>query len=124
MMKPRPFSRNRWLFSLIAASLIPLAALTACKTPPIGVQDYGTVIGTVYDARTHQGVGNVLVNIGSLSTGYTDPRGNFSITKVPIGIQDVHVTPPAGFSGAADQEVDVKKDTTVTVPAFGLTSSS
>ncbi|HTV73372.1 MAG TPA: hypothetical protein VME66_06705 [Candidatus Acidoferrales bacterium] len=116
--------RYRWLFSLVAAALIPLGALTGCKTPPIGVQDYGTVIGTVYDARTHAALGNVLVNIGSLSTGYTDATGNFSIVRVPVGIQTVHVNAPPGFNGAPDQQVDVQKDTAVSVPAFGLTPST
>jgi hypothetical protein len=123
MMKRRPWGRYKWLFTFVAASLLPLGALTACKTPPIGVQDYGTVIGTVYDAKSRLPLTNVLVNIGSLLSGYTDGQGHFSIPHVPIGIQTVHVTPPGGYGAVPDEQIDVQKDATVPAPAFGLTSS-
>jgi hypothetical protein len=124
MMKRRPPTRYRWLFTIVAAALLPLGALSACATPnAIGVQDYGTIVGTVYDASTHQGMANVLVSVGSLYTVRTDGSGNFSI-RAPIGIQQVHVSPPAGYNGGADTSVDVQKNATVSVPAVGLTPST
>jgi hypothetical protein len=121
MMKRRPLTRYRWLFSIVAAALLPLGVLTACATPNgIGVQDYGTIVGTVYDTSTHQALQNVLVSVGSLYTVRTDGNGNFSI-KAPVGIQQVQVAAPAGYSGSTTAQVDVQKNATVSVPAFGLT---
>jgi hypothetical protein len=121
MMKRRGLSRYRWLFSIAAAALLPLGALIACATPNgIGVQDTGTIVGTVYDTSTNQGVANVLVSVGSLYTVRTDGNGNFSI-QAPVGVQQVHVAAPAGYSGSTATQVDVQKNATVTVPPFGLT---
>jgi hypothetical protein len=124
MMKRRAPTRYRWLFTIAMALLLPLGVLTSCATPnAIGVQDYGTIVGTVYDTSTHQPLPNVLVSVGSLYTVRTDGNGNFSI-QAPVGIQQVHVTAPAGYNGTADAQIDVQKNTTVTVPPFGLAPSS
>lgn len=60
----------------------------------IGVQQYGTVVGRVLDATNNQPVPNALVAVGSIYTGYSDPKGAFSLSQIPIGEQTLTASAP------------------------------
>jgi hypothetical protein len=61
-----------------------------CSNPnAVGVQQYGTIVGRILDATNNRPVANVLVSVGSLYTGYSDPNGAFTLSNIPIGHQTV-----------------------------------
>jgi Carboxypeptidase regulatory-like domain len=110
------------LFSTIF--LIP-TLFTACVNPnAVGVQDYGTIVGRVYDAQTNQPLNNVIVSVGSLITAHSGPDGSFSLTQVPTGQQTITIYAPPGYLSPAPVSAEVQKDQTTAVPAIGITPAS
>jgi hypothetical protein len=108
-------------FAALACILV-LPLFNACANPnAIGVQDYGTIVGRVYDARTDQPLNDVIVSVGSLTTGHTGPDGSFTLTQVPAGTQTVTVYAPPGYLPPAPVQATVQSNQTVAVPALGLT---
>lgn len=104
----------------LCAMLLPL--LAACANPnAIGVQDFGSIVGRVYDTKTSQPLNDVIVSVGSLLTVHTGPDGSFALSNVPVGDQTVRVNPPGGYLPPPPAQVTVQKGETATVPAIGLT---
>jgi hypothetical protein len=99
----------RWL--LLGFVFLLGAEGGGCNNGVVGVQDYGAVTGRVIDAKTNRPVGGALVSVGSLYLTYADPKGAFTIPKVPIGDQDVVARAP-GYDASA-VTVRIKKDQTV-----------
>lgn len=101
-----------WLrvIAWLSASLIVATGLAACVNPnAIGVQDTGTITGTVVDATTLQPINNALVAVGNQVA--TTVSGRFTL-NVPIGQQTLNIN--AG--GYAPFSVNVMVTTGSTVP--------
>jgi hypothetical protein len=110
-------------FALACAT--PLLFLTACVNPnAIGVQDAGTIIGRVYDARSNLPLNDVVVSVGSLTTAHSGPDGSFTLTQVPAGEQTLIIYPPGGYLAPPPTQVTVEANQTVSAPAVGLTPTS
>jgi hypothetical protein len=73
---------------------LAVVALTGCVDPnAIGVQQYGTIAGNVYNLKS-QPIGGALISVGSTCTTYSAPNGSYTIAQgagcpggVPIGTQ-------------------------------------
>jgi len=95
--------------------------VTACANPnAVGVQDYGTVVGRVFDARTNQPLNGVIVSVGSLTTGHSGPDGSFTLTQVPTGEQTITVYALPGYLTPAPVQVLVQSNQTAAAPPIGL----
>ena len=111
--------------AVVAVAALGLAlALAGCANPNlIGVQDYGSVPGRVFDATTNQPIANAIVSVGSLVTGHTDGTGAFNLVNVPVGTQLVNVT-ANGYVSPPPISVLVVKDMPVDPPLMiGLTKA-
>jgi hypothetical protein len=109
----------RWL--LLGCVFLLGADSGGCNNGVVGVQDYGAVTGRVLDAKTSKPVGGALVSVGSMYLAYADPKGAFTIPKVPIGDQDVIARAP-GYD-SSQVTVDVKKDQTVVADYLRLSQT-
>jgi hypothetical protein len=87
--------RARFVFLAVAA-----AALAGCgdNVPPS--QNYATVTGRVYDAATNAGIAGVTVTASTILTTTTAADGTYRIQNVPIGQNEVQVSPPTGYTAA------------------------
>ena len=104
------------------ACMMPALVVTACANPnAIGVQDSGTVVGRVYDARTNQPLNGVIVSVGSLTTGHSGPDGSFSLAQVPTGEQTLTVYALPGYLTPAPVQILVQSNQTTAAPPIGLT---
>ena len=112
---------NRRTFLIVAGAGATLA-VTACANPNGGgVQDFGTIIGRVVDAKTQQPLGNGLLNVG-LVTSHLDNAGGFVLTNVPVGQQTVNIQ-VTGYA-AWSQTVSVQKDQTTDLGVIHLSPFS
>ena len=98
--------------SFLALSFVLLLGANGggCSGDPnhIGVQDFGGVTGRVIDANTNKPIGNALVSVGATVTATTDAQGGFTLSKVPVGTQEVDAS-AAGYQTGSLQ-AKVKKD--------------
>jgi len=93
-------------------------SLTACVNPnAIGVQNYGSVVGVVVDARTQKPITNATVTIAGQSIS-VDPNGGFVFLKVPEGTQTLTVI--AGGYVTFTTDVQVVQGQNTTVPTVSL----
>lgn len=85
-----------------------------CSNPnAVGVQQYGTIVGRILDATNNQPVGNVLVSVGSIYTGYSDPNGAFTLSNIPIGHQAVTASKAGYERNSAEATVHQDKTTDI-----------
>ena len=86
----------RKLFVLGFVLLLSLGANGGgCSNPnAIGVQQYGSIVGRILDATNNRPISGVLVSVGSLYTTYSDPTGAFSLSNIPIGVQQATANAP------------------------------
>lgn len=104
---------------LAAVFLLGAANGGGCSDPShIGVQEYGSIVGRVIDAKTSAPIGNALVSVGSLYTATTDNQGAFILKTIPAGDQTVSASAPGYITQTVD--VDVKKDQTVSADYIKL----
>ncbi|MDQ6932349.1 MAG: carboxypeptidase-like regulatory domain-containing protein [Candidatus Eremiobacteraeota bacterium] len=101
---------------LLLASVLLLGAASnggGCGYDPnhVGIQDYGSVVGRVIDAKTQTPIGNAILSVGSTVTANTGAHGEFTLQRVPIGTQDVVAT-AGGYETASVKAVVVKDQTT------------
>ena len=83
-----------------------LFALKACDPNGIGVQNFGSIVGRVYDAKTLKPIqGKILVSATGCNTPvYASPDGTFLLNQVAEGAQTVTAT----AAGYATQSVQVQ----------------
>jgi hypothetical protein len=113
MLGPLGSTLRRGLCALSAGAA--LLALAACNDPnDIGVQDYGTIYGTVLTVKNAPIEGALVSAAGYQAR--TNAAGGFTL-RVPIGQQTVTVN-AAGFKSAS-VDVDVLKNQSapVTTPS-------
>lgn len=90
----RPVDESHRMRRLWVLGFVFLLSLGAngggCSSPNAGgVTQYGAIVGRVLDATNNRPVSNVLVSVGSVYTGYSDPTGGFALSNIPIGHQQV-----------------------------------
>jgi len=121
MYQERPLSRRRALAQLVLVA--GLVTLAGCANPnAIGVQDTGTVSGTVLDAKSQQPIGNAIVSVGDIASK-TNASGAYSFL-VPTGTQTVTAAAPGYQTLSSGVTVNVVKDLATTVPPILLQPSS
>jgi hypothetical protein len=95
------------------------ASLTACVNPnAIGVQNYGSVVGVVVDARTQKPINGANVAIGNAALA-TDANGGFSFPQVPEGTQTLRVN-AGGYIGIQIDNIQVVQGQNTTLPPIAL----
>jgi hypothetical protein len=77
-----------------------IVALTACDGVP-APQNYATVFGRVYDAKTNAGLAGVTIAADTSLVAISAADGTYSISPVPSGQTDILITPPDGYTIAA-----------------------
>jgi len=97
----------RWCWLALGFVLLLGADSGGCSPAPniVGVQDYGSVTGRVLDATTNLPLANAIVSVGSLYTTSTDPKGAFTLPRVPVGQQQVIARVPGYTTVSADAMV-------------------
>jgi hypothetical protein len=108
-----------------ALAFAALGALAGCVNPnAIGVQDYGILVGRVYNIKTLAPVGSGIVSVGSTCTANLAPDGSFRIggtgSCVPVGNQTLVITAD-GYAQSSGTVVVVGKGENPALPAIGLT---
>ncbi len=88
-----------------------LFALKACDPNAIGVQNYGSIVGRVYDAKTLKAIpGKILVSAtGCNNPVYANPDGTFLLTQVAEGTQTVTAT-AGGYTSQSVQVLVAKQE--------------
>ncbi len=88
-----------------------LFALKACDPNSIGVQNFGSIVGRVYDAKTLKAIpGKILVSAtGCNNPVYANPDGTFLLNQVAEGTQTVTATAP-GYTSQSVQVVVAKQE--------------
>lgn len=102
-----------------------LCALAGCVNPnAIGVQDFGILVGRVYNAKTLAPVSSGIVSVGSTCTANLAPDGSFRIGGtgdcVPVGTQSLVITAD-GYAPSGGVQVVVGKGENPALPAIALT---
>jgi hypothetical protein len=101
-----------------------LFALKACDPSSIGVQNFGSIVGRVYDAKTLKAIpGKILVSAtGCNNPVYANPDGTFLLTQVAEGAQTVSATAPGYVTQTV--QVEVSKGQRSDAGTIPLTSAS
>jgi hypothetical protein len=101
------------LLLLGSVLLLGAAGNGGCGYDPnhVGIQDYGSIVGRVIDAKTQAPIGNAIISVGSVVTANTGAQGEFTLQRVPIGTQDVTAI-AGGYQTISLKAVVVKDQTT------------
>jgi hypothetical protein len=89
---------------ILAAATVMIAALSGCNTGqgPVGQGNYGTIFGTVTDARTGKPIAGASITISVVVTIHTDANGVYREPGVPVdspGIDESVVVSKPGYQG-------------------------
>lgn len=105
--------RKLWVLGFIL--LLSLGANGGgCGNPnSVGVQQFGTIVGRVLDATNNRPVSGVLVSVGSLYTTYTDAKGGFTLSNIPIGSQQLTANAPGYLANTVPAHVHEKQTSNV-----------
>lgn len=98
---------------------VPLAVLSACGGPAVPpAQNYGTIVGRVYDLRTNQPLAGVVITVDTILNATSGNDGSYRIGTVPLGTYQVGVQ-SAGYSSpnlqAAPYSGSIAAGQTITV---------
>jgi hypothetical protein len=94
----------RLRFALLA---LPLALLVACGAPQVPpAQNYGTIIGRVYDSATSQPVPGVVVNVDTILSATSGSDGTFRISNIPLGTYTLRPQQPPGYTAITQPTYD------------------
>jgi hypothetical protein len=83
------------------AFALALLAAAGCDNGVPRAQNYATVFGRVYDAKTNQGLAGVTVTADTVLVAVTAADGSYSLSPVPSGQTDMLVAAPDGYTIAA-----------------------
>jgi hypothetical protein len=89
---------------ILAAAAAVLTSLAGCNTGPgqVGQGNYGTIFGTVTDARSGKPIAGAGVEISVIMSFHTDANGVYRATTVPLdspGIDESVVVSATGYQG-------------------------
>jgi hypothetical protein len=107
----------RLRFALLALPLV-LAACGGSQIPP--AQNYGTIVGRVYDAATNQPVAGAVVTVDTILSATSGSDGSYRIGNIPLGTYTLRPQPPPGYTAplqpAYDGTIGTGQTITVDVP--------
>jgi hypothetical protein len=89
---------------ILAAAAAVLTAFAGCSTGPgqVGQGNYGTIFGTVTDAKTGKPIVGASVVISMVINPHTDANGMYRVTTVPVdspGIDESVQVSANGYQG-------------------------
>jgi hypothetical protein len=89
---------------ILAAAAAMLTGLAGCSTGPgqVGQGDYGTIFGTVTDAKTGKPITGAQIVISVVVKIFTDANGAYRETGVPVdstGIDESVTVSANGYQG-------------------------
>jgi len=114
------FTRRACVFGL-------LAILGACAPNPNagGVADFGSVVGTIVDAKSQQPLTSAAIQIGIQVVRISAAdKGQFRVDNVPVGTQSATISSPGYQTYTLDGIVVHKNETTVIPNPIGLVSTT
>jgi hypothetical protein len=106
---------TRLRFALL---VLPLALLAACGGPQIPpAQNYGTIVGRVFDSATNQPLAGVVVTVDTIINGVSGSDGSYRVANVPLGSYSLVPQPPTGYTApsAPGYEGSITSGQTITV---------
>ncbi|GAC1659755.1 MAG: hypothetical protein NVS4B13_05580 [Candidatus Elarobacter sp.] len=109
---------TRLRFALLA---LPLALSTACGGPAVPpAQNYGTIVGRVYDSATNQPVPGVVITVDTILNATSGNDGMYRIGNIPLGTYTLRPQTPQAYSApvqpAYDGSIATGQTITVDVP--------
>jgi len=87
---------TRLRFAFLALPLVLLAACGAPQVPP--AQNYGTIVGRVFDTATNQPVPGVVVTVDTILNGVSGADGTYRINNIPLGTYTLRPQQPQGYA--------------------------
>jgi hypothetical protein len=106
---------TRLRFAVLA---LPLALLVACGGPQVPpAQNYGTIVGRVFDSATNQPVAGALVTVDTILSATSGGDGTYRVVNIPLGTYTLRPQPPAGYSAPVQPAYDgsIASGQTITV---------
>jgi hypothetical protein len=94
----------RQRFAILSLALVVLAACGGPQIPP--AQNYGTIVGRVYDSATNQPVAGAVVTVDTILSATSASDGTYKIVNVPLGTYTLRPQPPRGYSAALQPAYD------------------
>jgi hypothetical protein len=106
---------RRARFGLLALVLALLAACGGPQVPP--AQNYGTIVGRVFDAATNQPLAGVTVTVDTILSSSSGSDGSYRIGNIPLGTYTLRPQPPQGYSASLQPGYDgsISQGQTITV---------
>ena len=86
----------RQRFAILSLALAVLAGCGGSQIPP--AQNYGTIVGRVYNSATNQPVPGVVVSVDTILSATSASDGTYKIINVPLGTYTLRPQPPPGYS--------------------------
>jgi hypothetical protein len=101
--------------------VLGLGLLAACGGPQIPpAQNYGTIVGRVYDSVTNQPVPGAIVTVDTILSASSGSDGSYRIANIPLGTYTLRPSPPQGYTAplqpAYDGSISSGQTITVDVP--------
>lgn len=106
---------TRLRFAILALPLVVLAACGGPAIPP--AQNYGTIVGRVYDAASNQPMPGVVVTVDTILSATSAADGSYRINNIPLGSYALRPQPPAAYAAPSQPSYDgsIASGQTITV---------
>ncbi len=105
-------------FAVLAVGLGLLAACGGPQIPP--AQNYGTIVGRVFDSATNQPIAGVSVTVDTILGSSSGSDGSYRVVNIPLGTYTLRPQPPQGYSAplqaAYDGSISMGQTITVDIP--------
>ena len=100
---------------------LALGLLAGCGGPQIPpAQNYGTIVGRVFDSATNQPLAGVTVTVDTILSSSSGSDGSYRVANIPLGTYTLRPQPPQGYSAplqaAYDGSITQGQTITVDVP--------
>ena len=105
----------------IAIASLALAVVAGCGGPQIPpAQNYGTIVGRVYNSGTNQPVPGVVVSVDTILNATSAADGTYKIVNIPLGTYTLRPQQPSGYTApyqpTYDGSIGAGQTITVDVP--------
>jgi hypothetical protein len=101
--------------ALLAVGLGLLAACGGPQIPP--AQNYGTIVGRVYDSATNQPIAGAIVTVDTILSASSGTDGTYRVAAIPLGTYTLRPQPPQGYTAPLQAAYDgsISQGQTITV---------